>query len=306
MGLKIGTVDISNVMLGTLQVDKIMLGTTEVWSNIPPKPASYNLVVVLTANTSWTVPETKWYKIYCVGRSGDGGYGGADYSAKGNPRSGGGGGAGGNTGGVSIRQVFLKKGEVIPVTISTENTSFGSYASATRGGNGGTATPGVNGGYNNGGIGGVISTTLGAAYGGDIANYAGLKGGAGGKGGGSSSGPPTAGTGVGGNTGGTWASGAYAAHLGGGGGGSGIKYQGLAAYQAAVDLAGGAGSGKGSGGTGTGHIFPAYPQFFCGSGAGGGGAGPKEVSSDDTYGAYFSGGVGGLGSPGGVVIEKGV
>lgn len=129
---------------------------------------------LITASTSWTVPETGTYKVTCVGAGGKGGTGqdgyftqqclyrstdwGNEYSDSSN---GGYGGAGGGAGQTITSTLSLTKGTVIQITIGAANggtTKFGTQITALGGGNGGlgsavgvsygsAATAGSPGGY---------------------------------------------------------------------------------------------------------------------------------------------------------------
>ena len=275
------------------------------WQNIPPIPTTWAYYTLLTANGNWVVPTTAWYKVYCVGKSGDGGKGGdGDYQSTGYMC--GGGGAGGNSGGVSVSTIYLKAGTSVPVTVTTATTSFSSYLSATAGGNGGVGAKGYMSG---GAAGGVASTTVGQGYGGSISNSTGLKGGNGGKGGSyneNSSGDvtmlvkPTAATGAGGNSPGyNHTEVKYSSYPGPGG--SGNNLQGAGAYYTFVDKKGGDNnrgtSNNGEPGWSSPQSLTSPPVLY---GSGGGGAG----SQGRGYG-YTTGHAGGIGTPGCIIIERG-
>lgn len=137
-------------------------------SSEPPIPAeppdntsACTIIRAFTSNTTWTVPDTTWYRIICVGKSGNGGSGGSYGSASGVWA---GNGAGGNAGGMAAGIYYLEKDTQIQVTVNSSITSFGEYMSTSYGGNGGNGGS-VTGG--NRGTDGVPSTIIGGAYGGN-------------------------------------------------------------------------------------------------------------------------------------------
>lgn len=265
----------------------------------PKPPASWMFFQLITDSRTWAVPTDAWYKIYCVGRSGNGGNGLTGYPEEDRNRGsrGGGGGGGGGSGGVSIYTVFLKEGTAIPVTVNGSVTSFESRMSATAGGNGGVGTTGVS-------LQGGSPGVPGQAFGGNVANSTGLCGGVGGKGGVEDNHTPwylngQPGESVGGNTGGT-ATGNYVHD--GGGGGSGNNLQSLGGYFVFTNKYGGNG-GTTQTGILTTHPWSApqsmsSPPILYGSGGGGGGGGLGTGVQPPTP--------GGMGTPGCIIIEKGV
>lgn len=137
---------------------------------IPDEPtdesSSYQIIQAFTTNTTWIVPESNWYRIIAIGKSGNGGSG-ANCSSYVN--SSGGWGAGGNAGGIAASTLYLEKDNQFPITVNASATSFGSDISATAGGNGGNGT------YNST-IDGEISPQYGDAYGGNKVNITGMRG----------------------------------------------------------------------------------------------------------------------------------
>ena len=164
---------------------------------------------LITASTTYVVPETGTYTIMCVGGGGNGGTGGR--GSEGSSDGGytgidwylwsGGGAGGGGAGQTLTLTVKLTKGTSIPVTVggSGGNTSFGAYLTALAGGpgnNGGNASGcGCNcgnmndastGGPGGGGAGGYSYGSLavaGASGTGGNQSYAHYNGGVGGNGG---------------------------------------------------------------------------------------------------------------------------
>lgn len=201
------------------------------------------------------------------------------------------GGSGGSSGGVAISSLLLKMGTVIPVTVNTFVTSFGSYFSATGGARG-----------NDGADGPAMSdapapTEVGHGMGGNIVNYAGLQGGAGGHRGPSRFVDGSSGQSVNGNTGGPFTG---SGSNGSGGGGSGNNLQGLELYYKFVDKVGG---GANANAWSAPPVLASPPVFY---GSGGGGAGVKSNGLTEDGDTSTTGKrPGGLGSPGGIIIEKG-
>lgn len=118
------------------------------WSNgqvvqLTPRviPDGYELLTCLTQNTEWTPPEDGFYRITCIGKSGDGatGYRGSYTSRPVRPTvthstmSGGYGGSGGAAGGMARSVLELRTSTSVHCTVTTSITSFGDYLSATAG-----------------------------------------------------------------------------------------------------------------------------------------------------------------------------
>ena len=276
--------------------------------NVIPEviPTGYEFLECITSNKEWIPPENGYYRITCFGKSADGTNGGSMCYMVHQYHYAGSGGNGGGSGGLCRSVLNLTSESSIHCTVSGSITSFGDYMSAT-------AASGINGG---------------TASGGNEFNSNGLNGGRGGLG--VSYSIPDAGdrvlqnAGQAGSSGASGASGGsrgtntwYYSDGGAGGGGGGAKYnvpevpyddplytkytvKNLSSYK------GGNGgdfdphpssSDRGTqGGAGS-----SYPQFsadnpvWYGGGNGGGGSGGN-----------FYGGKGSAGSPGGILIEKGV
>lgn len=276
--------------------------------NVIPEviPTGYEFLECITSNKEWIPPENGYYRITCFGKSADGTDGGGQGYMVHQYHYAGSGGNGGGSGGLCRSVLHLTSESSIHCTVSGSITSFGDYMSAT-------AASGINGG---------------TASGGNEFNSNGLNGGRGGLG--VSYSIPDAGdrvlqnAGQAGSSGASGASGGsrgtntwYYSDGGAGGGGGGAKYnvpevpyddplytkytvKNLSSYK------GGNGgdfdphpssSDRGTqGGAGS-----SYPQFsadnpvWYGGGNGGGGSGGN-----------FYGGKGSAGSPGGILIEKGV
>ena len=284
-------------------------------ANITPQviPTRYEFLTCLTENTEWTPDENGTYRITCIGKSADGGTGGARYFYSIKDGSGlstsenyaGDGGTGGGAGGISRSIISLKKSDSIHCTINTNVTSFGEYLSATAGngvtpgsGTGGNDfnTTGNTGGYAGKGV--KKSTKNGQST---ILQYPS----SGGRGGGNGALGGKAGSNTGTNNG------------SGGGGGGGATYalpEGIAyddpLYTTYIqrDLS------AYSGGNGDNYndatqptAGQSYPTFsalnpvWYGGGNGGGGDGAFSSSSN-----IKPGGAGSSGSPGGILIEKGI
>lgn len=265
----------------------------------PKPPSSYTFLQLISGTTNWTVPADGWYKIYCVGKSGDGGSGGG-LKNNGDDDYAGNGGSGGNSGGVSISVLKLKAGVVIPVTVNTSVSSFGSYLSATAGARG-----------NDGADGPAVGNTpapvgVGQGAGGNILNSTGLQGGFGGQRGPAYNTLATPGQSLNGNSGGIVSTSYGPGQAGGGGCGNDL--QSLSPYYTKVDKHGG-GFSK----TAWPWVYGAWsapqavtsPPVFYGSGGGGYGVPTDGVTENGDY-STTPKRPGGLGSPGGVIIEKGV
>lgn len=130
------------------------------------------IVKIFTANDTFTVPQTGNYKITVIGKGGDGGKAGyysSSYCS----------GCGGGAGGAAQSLLSLAKGEGYAITVDTSQSSFGSFLSAVKGGDGATRNVGT-GGTSSGGNVFAISGGSGK-YGGDTSTaQASLDGGDGG------------------------------------------------------------------------------------------------------------------------------
>ena len=277
-------------------------------------PDGYELLTCLTQNTEWTPPEDGFYRITCIGKSGDGatGYRGSYTSRPVRPTvthstmSGGYGGSGGAAGGMARSVLELRTSTSVHCTVTTSITSFGDYLSATAG----------------------IWNTPGAGTGGTDFVTTGNEGGQGGRGGrhegetgtaGSKSYPARGndGKGNGGQGGAARVSSSNfdINNVGGGGGGGGGTYalpsnisydDPLYTTYIVRDLRSYRG-GDGSDGryVGSGSRYPEFsasnPIWYGGGNGGGGGSAGSHQSWDG-----FNPGYGSPGSPGGILIEKGV
>lgn len=272
------------------------------------KPSNYALLQAFTSNTSWTVPETGWYRIFCVGASGDGQKGTAASSPGYGQSRTGGGGSGGNSGAVAVSEYYLNAGKTITVTAS-KIASFGTEMSAEAGLSGTTYDVSYSGSASeysyviNGR--GLANKTTAKAYGGTIVNADGFIGG---NGGGGTTGASTKAE-RGGNQGGAVATSNTSA------GGGGARYSDVAPINkyitppSSMTLYGPcSGSAVASSATNV-DGFP-YQSFSSPniilSGGGGGGSGGYASKSDDGHTRSSPSGVGGQGQPAIVIIEKGV
>ena len=274
-------------------------------------PDGYEFLVCLTQNTEWTPPEDGFYRITCFGKSAPGTAGETGIYGVPDPSCAGAGGNGGGSGGLCRSVLELSQSKSIHCTVTSSITSFGDYQSATAasGINGGKASGGndFNADGANGGAGGqgvVARFTRIDSWDGyyTVTNQAqkGKPGGASGARGGSV-GESREGTGGGG---------------GGGGGGARYNLPELAyddplyttyIVKSLSSFAGGKG-GKyqhpiySTNDATTGYPGASYPKFspakpiWYGGGNGGGGGGTADKN----------GGAGSPGSPGGILIEKGV
>ena len=277
-------------------------------------PDAYEFLACLTQNTEWTPPEDGFYRITCIGKSGDGatGYRGSYTSRPVRPTvthstmSGGYGGSGGAAGGMARSVLELRTSTSVHCTVTTSITSFGDYLSATAG----------------------VWNTPGAGTGGTDFVTTGNEGGQGGRGGrhegetgtaGSKSYPARGndGKGNGGQGGAARVSSSNfdINNVGGGGGGGGGTYalpsnisydDPLYTTYIVRDLRSYRG-GDGSDGryVGSGSRYPEFsasnPIWYGGGNGGGGGSAGSYQSWDG-----FNPGYGSPGSPGGILIEKGV
>lgn len=277
-------------------------------------PDSYQFLKCITGNEEWTPPEDGFYRITCIGKSGDGatGYRGSYTSRPVRPTvthttmSGGYGGSGGAAGGMARSVIKLRTSAPVHCTVTTSVSSFGNYLSATAGvwntpgaGTGGTdfVTTGNEGGQ--GGCGGRFEGETGTA--------------------GSKSYPARGndGKGNGGQGGAARVSSSNfdINNVGGGGGGGGGTYvlpftisydDPLYTTYIARDLRSYKG-GDGSDGryVGSGSHYPEFsasnPIWYGGGNGGGGGSAASSQIWDG-----FNPGYGSPGSQGGILIEKGV
>ena len=283
-------------------------------------PDGYELLTCLTQNTEWTPPEDGFYRITCIGASSSG-VGGTDGYRENNPADpvvgtwshtnyGGHGGAGGGAGGISRSILDLKVTNPVHCTVTSSIVSFGEHLSATGGSgkNGGVGTGGtdINTTGNSGGNGGEGAYDYyrsGDKLPGCVDRWAkdGGQGGGNGALGGISAKRADYDNGV-----------PYAYESGGGGGGGGtyalpdnISYddplyttyikRSLTEYRA-----GNGAKGRNAAAV-SGMSYPSFnpltPVWYGGGNGGGGGS---------VSGRFVSGATGSAGSPGGILIEKGV
>lgn len=261
----------------------------------PPEPEytddSYSFLEMITQTTTWKPQSNGWYRIFCVGKSGDG-INGSSFST-----SSGGGGAGGGSAGIAIGTYYFTTTSSVEITINTSLTSFGEYMTATAGANGsgsGRQTTDAAGGVG------------GTANGGNKENLSGFTGGLGGRGYRGVSDTSSRDGGPGENNGalgGTRADGKNS-QCGGGGGGARLpdcKYVAstLTMYKGGK---GAGGTGVNYTGTGDGSLYPTTnPPTLYGGGCGGGG-GRRGNSNIDP----ISSGLGSPGTPGCIIIERAV
>lgn len=279
-------------------------------------PDAYEFLTCLTQNTEWTPPEDGFYRITCIGKSGDGATGGTGRWEQGTGGDsygdwictyyGGAGGNGGGSGGISRSVLDLRASEKIHCTVSSSISSFGSHLSATA----------------------AVWNTPGEGKGGNNFNTIGNNGGSGGTGGWDKAlnGYPSTsnrrlpksgsrGGGNGANGGQARTAGENYPAEGGGGGGGGASYNlppdiayddPLVTTYIVQSLANYSGGHGGDGRNGSPTAASSYPAFnplspvWYGGGSGGGGASAGNSSTTRP------GAAGSPGSPGGILIEKGV
>ena len=279
-------------------------------------PDAYEFLACLTQNTEWTPPEDGFYRITCIGKSGDGATGGTGRWEQGTGGDsygdwictyyGGAGGNGGGSGGISRSVLDLRASEKIHCTVSSSISSFGSHLSATA----------------------AVWNTPGEGKGGNNFNTIGNNGGSGGTGGWDKAlnGYPSTsnrrlpksgshGGGNGANGGQARTAGENYPAEGGGGGGGGASYNlppdiayddPLVTTYIVQSLANYSGGHGGDGRNGSPTAASSYPAFnplspvWYGGGSGGGGASAGNSSTTRP------GAAGSAGSPGGILIEKGV
>lgn len=235
-----------------------------------------------TTDGAFIVFESGWYRIFAVGKSGDGASG-----------SGANGGGSGGTEGIACSLLYLKENEEVSITVNDTLSSFGSYLSATAG----TTPTGQSGG------------SAGIAEGGNVSNESGYAGTSGGTGrtsaGGDNGSNGLNGGAKGGNRGGNYIS--NRPHAGGGAGGSRLPALSCPYVSGPYTDTYSGGSGGYAGDThgSAGADATAYPEFVVGptmvlygSGSGGGG---RSYNND----ASGNGGARSKGTPGVVIIEKG-
>lgn len=277
-------------------------------------PDAYEFLACLTQNTEWTPPEDGFYRITCIGKSGDGATGGTGRWEQGTGGDsygdwictyyGGAGGNGGGSGGISRSVLDLRASEKIHCTVSSSISSFGSHLSATA----------------------AVWNTPGEGKGGNNFNTIGNNGGSGGTGGWDKAlnGYPSTsnqrlpksgsrGGGNGANGGQARTAGENYPAEGGGGGGASYNLPPDIAYDDPLvttyivqSLANYSGGHGGDGRNGSPTAASSYPAFnplspvWYGGGSGGGGASAGNSSTTRP------GAAGSPGSPGGILIEKGV
>ena len=249
----------------------------------PKPPENYAFFMAFMADTTWTVPENGWYRVWCVGKSGDGG------NVSGRSGNGGGG-----SGGIAQSILFFKKGTHVPIVIDRTKSAFGDYMTATAGTDGSAPTAGVGG----------------VATGGNISNENGFSGGTGGRSETKNSSSTPGGNGAnGGMKGGTGGTTPFSNRYGGGGGAGGAR---LPAEhcpyvsppytnQYTAGSAGRCGEESCSNGASS-TLYPALspdPSMLL-FGGGGGRGGNTSISKHTGSGGAYS-----VGTPGIIIIEKG-
>ena len=276
------------------------------------EPTSWTFLQAISANGNFNAEANTWYRVHVFGKSGNGGSVIPKTSGGGQANTLGGAGGGG-AGGYSCSSLYFKDVTSVPVTIGAAASSFGSYLSATAGSNGvnkdltsenGTTSssesilPGTAGGNS------------GTGSGGNIINYSGGIGGTGGAGFNLSGGAGTAGS-AGGNSGGNGGAlrGSVATKQGGGGGGGGrLKANAYVGAMGVIGAGGDSAYSTRSDSSQSTYVVPGLPgdsppvwnatnpPTLYGGGGGAGG----------TYFLNFASILGGTGSPGLIIIEKGV
>ena len=117
----------------------------------PDKEQEFEYLTAYNASGTFTPPRNGLYKIYCVGKSGDG-YTPTNYN----------GGGGGGSGGIAVSKLILSAKQSYPFTITDSKSEFGTDGFYATAGKSSTGTSGGDGGL---------------AFGGNIANDGGYKGG---------------------------------------------------------------------------------------------------------------------------------
>lgn len=249
-------------------------------------PDVWTFYSAYASDATFTVPESGWYRIYCVGKCGNGGGNGWNIDHQG--------GGGGGAGGMAISNLLLSRSVEVPLSFSNGSAIFGSYLYATSGGNGSD--------YRTGG-------TAGNAYNGNVANLSGFAGGNGGtysvNTGNGDAGIRGGNLGMHGGSGGSSNAASQPAG-GGGGGGARLPGDGICPYVTPSSYFNNFVTSAGYGGNQTtpavsnAHILPTISLssniMLYGGGGGAGGMG------------YFGNTMGGLpstGTPAVVIIERG-
>ena len=262
--------------------------TGAVASTIPrAEPTTYEKIAEYTTSGTWTAPEDGYYQVYAIGKGGDGGNGGDGKFYNSTIYGSGGGGGGG--GGIAQSRIYFLAGDELRITVNSSITSVGGKTtmSAVSGEKGTTAqnadtSAGTIGTPGKGGGGGVSS-------GGNISNINGGIGGNGGSGG-SGSTPPQNGASANGISSFYGYGGESGSRGSGGGGGGGAPL-------AKNPYLGKAGNGGNGGYPPTSTATSGEGAKKYGGGGGGGSGRDNKTASIPT---------GGSGSPGVVIIEKGV
>ena len=132
------------------------------WGIIPEVPTEWTFFEAIDTTRTWTAPRTdEWYRVWVIGKSGDGGEGDGGYNGTAP--------GGGSSGGIACSILLGDDLRNIQCTVNGSLTSFGNHLSATSGGNGGNYHP---------------SDIVGQGSGGTEYNLMGFPGGKGGTGGG--------------------------------------------------------------------------------------------------------------------------
>ncbi len=244
----------------------------------------YVFLTAYTSSGTFTPMHDGIYKIYCVGKSGNGQ---APFSTNG--------GGGGGSGGISVSSLRLTAGTDYQFTITSSKTSWNNdQFYATAGGDGTNSAGGVGG----------------QAFGGNLSNQNGYSGGAGGSGGKSRSAVAGNAGGNGGASGGIAGSQEAVNITSGGGGGGGARLpEGICKYVVSSSVMSAYTAGYGSSGGYTSGkdaycsrpTTPSYPGLVLGTQMAlyGGGCGGGGYAT-----AYNVGGSATAGTPGVLIIEE--
>lgn len=116
-------------------------------------PSAWKLHVSYLTSSTFIVPQSGWYRVFCIGKSGDGGAGYQNNAGLG----------GGGSGGVAVSTLLLSSGTAVSAIIEGGVASFQDAIS----------NPGSDGNGQSGGNGG-------SARGGNVYNFQGFRGGNGG------------------------------------------------------------------------------------------------------------------------------
>ena len=160
----------------TGKYNESLTGSFDSGKTAPTKKTSFSFKEVITSSVTKSMA-SGWYRVICVGKSGDGGDGG-DCTSTSSSCGGGGGGGGGGTGGIAVSVVYIDAKEWVKLTVTASLTSFSASGNALTASAGKSGGNGKDSASRTSAAGGTAGTA-GNASGGNLHNQTGAAGKAG-------------------------------------------------------------------------------------------------------------------------------